>query len=129
MMASIVGTAQEKIEGPPMSPITTHVLDLGRGKPAEGVPVVLEQRRGDDGWIELARGITNREGRLVDWWPGGASAAATYRLRFDTSHYFAQQGGCFYPEVSVTFEISQPQEHHHIPVLLNAHGYTTYRGS
>ena len=33
-----------------MSAITTHVLDVSRGKPAEGVPVELERRGADGAW-------------------------------------------------------------------------------
>ena len=37
--------------------ITTHVLDTARGRPAAGVPIVLE-RAGHGGWEELGRGAT-----------------------------------------------------------------------
>jgi 5-hydroxyisourate hydrolase len=40
-----------------MSPITTHVLDTTRGKPAAGVAVILEMSTGADRWRELGRGL------------------------------------------------------------------------
>ena len=53
-----------------------------------------------------------------------------YRLTFQTGAYFkaiATEG--FYPEVSIVFEVTKPNEHHHVPLLLNPFGYSTYRGS
>jgi 5-hydroxyisourate hydrolase len=35
----------------------------------------------------------------------------------------------FYPEVKIVFEISDPAQHHHVPLLLSPFGYSTYRGS
>jgi 5-hydroxyisourate hydrolase len=115
-----------------MSPITTHVLDLARGRPAPGVAVVLELRAaGEDLWTELARGTTNADGRLTDLLPDGASlAAGVYRLRFDTGAYFAGLGvAAFYPEVAVTVRLEDPAGHYHFPLLLSPFGYSTYRGS
>ena len=38
--------------------ITTHELDTARGRPAAGVPIVLE-RAGDDGWEPVGSGATD----------------------------------------------------------------------
>jgi 5-hydroxyisourate hydrolase len=49
---------------------------------------------------------------------------------FDTGAYFRAAGvRAFYPEVSVHFDVERPDEHHHVPLLLNPFGYSTYRGS
>ena len=53
--------------------------------------------------------------------------AGRYRLTFDTGAYLDGHG--FYPEVSVVFQITEPGEHHHVPLLLSPFGYSTYRGS
>jgi 5-hydroxyisourate hydrolase len=113
-----------------MSPITTHVLDTARGRPAEGVAVVLE-RCGAAAWAELARGTTNADGRLADLLADGAAVpAGTYRLRFDTAGYFLRHGvRGFYPEVQVIFQVGASGEHYHVPLLLSPYGYSTYRGS
>ena len=37
------------------SPITTHILDTTRGKPAQGVPISLFLRDGDK-WVKLGSG-------------------------------------------------------------------------
>ncbi len=109
-----------------MSAITTHVLDTAQGRPAAGVPVVLEFQEKKDVWKELGRGKTGADGRLRDLLPAGAPlAAGIYRLTFDVSAY--AQG--FYPQVAVVFTVRDPSEHYHVPLLLSPHGYTTYRGS
>ena len=60
----------------------------------------------------------------------GELRVAVYRLRFATADYFAVDGrACFYPEVTIEFAITRPDEHHHVPLLLSPFGYSTYRGS
>lgn len=110
------------------SPITTHVLDTASGRPARAMSVVLERLEGS--FIEVGKGITNDDGRVLDLLPGGATAVGTYRINFDTGTYYRAQGGtCFYPLVSITFEISASDEHYHVPLLLSPYAYSTYRGS
>ena len=111
-----------------MSQITTHVLDTSRGKPAWGVTVVLYQKVGPD-WIQYAKGITNREGRIQNllledqYLPPGI-----FKMNFDILHYFSTMDlECFYPVVDIIFEI-KTLEHYHIPLLISAYGYSTYRG-
>jgi 5-hydroxyisourate hydrolase len=113
------------------SPITTHVLDLSLGRPAQGVAVVLSTRAADGRWHDLARGATDADGRLHHLLPAGTPVpAGTYRLRFDTAAYFRALGKrTFYPEVAVTFEVDDPPAHYHVPLLLSPFGYSTYRGS
>ena len=43
--------------------ITTHVLDIARGKPAAGVGVALAVRK-PEGWVQLRTGRTDERGRL-----------------------------------------------------------------
>ena len=70
-----------------MSAITTHVLDVSLGHPAEGVPVVLRFRVGNT-WRELGRGVTDANGRVRTLLPDGDPlAAGTYKIRFDTEAY------------------------------------------
>ena len=114
--------------------ISTHVLDTSRGCPAAGVPVTLEQVEGADGSgarREIGRGTTDTDGRVRELVPAGASLdAATYCLTFDTAAYSAASGEeSFYPRVTVFFTISNPAQHHHVPLLLSPYGYSTYRGS
>lgn len=113
-----------------MSLITTHVLDVAQGRPAEGIAVRLECLAGDE-WEELARGVTNNDGRIADLLPDTtALRAGTYRINFATEPYFQKCGvKGFYPSVIVVFEIHDTAQHYHVPLLLSPFGYSTYRGS
>ena len=114
-----------------MSPITTHVLDTSQGHPAAGVTVTLAKLSDAGEWHDLAAGITNKDGRITDLLPAdSALEQAIYRLTFATGAYFDtydMQG--FYPFVPIIFEIRHPEQHYHVPLLLNPYGYSTYRGS
>jgi 5-hydroxyisourate hydrolase len=114
-----------------MSAITTHVLDTARGRPAAGVPVVLEQMDAREQTQVIGRGVTDADGRLralTD--PNVPFVPGVYRLTFDTRTYFSALGlPAFYPHVSVTFEVAAGETHYHVPLLLSPFGYTTYRGS
>jgi 5-hydroxyisourate hydrolase len=111
-----------------LSPITTHVLDTSRGRPAVGVPVALE-RAVDSAWQPVGRGTTDADGRVRDLL-ASPPEAGHYRLVFDTGAYFRAVGEAgFYPEVSVTFVVGHAEEHYHVPLLLSPFGYSTYRGS
>jgi 5-hydroxyisourate hydrolase len=108
--------------------ITTHVLDTARGCPAAGVTVVLE-RAVDSAWQRVGRATTDADGRVSDLLPS-APSDGRYRLTFETGAYFRAVGDVgFYPEVSVTFEVSPGDDHYHVPLLLSPFGYSTYRGS
>lgn len=113
-----------------MSAITTHVLDVSRGRPAAGVAVVLE-RASDGGWIRLGEGVTDADGRCRTLLPEGRPApAGRYRLTFDTGAWFRSAGvESFFPDVQVTFDVPDSAHHHHVPLLVSPYGYTTYRGS
>jgi 5-hydroxyisourate hydrolase len=108
--------------------LSTHVLDAGRGHPAAGVPVTLHRRVGEK-WELIGEGLTDADGRVAGLAPDGL-AAGVHRLEFDTGAYFASSGQTgFYPEVHVTFEIADPAEHYHVPLLLSPFAFSTYRGS
>ncbi len=114
-----------------MSRVTTHVLDTAAGRPAAGVGLVLEARADDGGWLRVAAGMTDDDGRSGDLLAGdGARTAGVYRLVFATGAYLhARHGAGFYPEVSVVFTVDTPDDHYHVPLLLSPYGYSTYRGS
>ena len=107
--------------------ISTHVLDTMRGTPAAGLAVVLHRREPDGNWKELAQAVTDADGRVGDF-TDEELEAAEYRLEFDTRPYFERSGlGAFYPSVSVVFTFDGG--HLHVPLLLSAFGYTTYKGT
>jgi 5-hydroxyisourate hydrolase len=102
--------------------LSTHVLDASTGLPAAGVDVVVELDGG-----ELLEARTDADGRVRDL---GHPAVGVHRIRFDTGSYFDAKGvTAFYPEVIVTFEITDATAHHHVPLLLSPYAYSTYRGS
>jgi 5-hydroxyisourate hydrolase len=113
-----------------MRSISTHVLDITRGKPAQGVPVTLEKKDIDGGYSTVNGGHTDPDGRLKELVPEGKLTAGTYRITFDTGSYFAALSvESFYPEASIVFSITDPEAHYHVPLLLSPFGYSTYRGS
>jgi 5-hydroxyisourate hydrolase len=113
-----------------VSRLTTHVLDTSAGRPASALSVLLE-RQTADGWREAGKGATDIDGRCFDLLAEGQDLEkGVYRLTFGSGTYFAARGvATFYPLVSVVFEVSHPEEHHHVPLLLSPFGYSTYRGS
>lgn len=113
-----------------MSQITTHILDIATGNPAQQVPITLYQLLGED-WSEIGRGRTNDDGRIPDLCAAEqVMEAGTYRMHFDTAAYFAATGDpIFYPWADVVFNIGADGQHYHIPLLLSPFGYSTYRGS
>jgi 5-hydroxyisourate hydrolase len=114
-----------------MSTISTHILDTGCGRPAGGVHVDLEVRSNDDSWSILAEAWTDEDGRVKPFFLVESHLeAGVYRLSFDTESYFSGLDvKCFYPLVSVVFEVEDATQHYHIPLLLSPYGYSTYRGS
>ncbi len=113
-----------------MSPshVTTHVLDTGTGKPAAGVAVTFHRLDGER-WTKIAAGATDDDGRIKSLGPDQLSSG-TYRLGFDTGSYYRAAGiETFFPEVTLTFAVSESQDHYHVPLLLSPFAYSTYRGS
>lgn len=113
-----------------MSAITTHVLDTARGAPARRLPVLLEVRSDKGQFRILARRVTDANGRVQDLMPAGPLRPGLYRLTFDTAAYFRlAKTACFFPSVSVLFDIRDRNAHYHVPLLLSPFGYSTYRGT
>ena len=112
-----------------MSQITTHILDISRGRPAENITVALFFQQGEN-WRQIALNSSDGNGRVADLLSAEAVVEpGIYRLRFETRAYFEQSGiSTFYPYVEVHFNIAGT-EHYHIPLLISPFGYSTYRGS
>ena len=103
--------------------VSTHVLDSVSGRPAAGIAVQLFA-----GEELLAAGVTDADGRcrLTE----DRTEAGRHRLVFATGAWFARQDReTFYPEVVLSFAVRDPDEHHHVPLLLAPFAYSTYRGS
>ena len=102
--------------------LTTHVLDIARGRPAAGVAIELAR-----GGEIVARAVTNAAGR-TDGPLLETLAAGEYELRFAVGDYFGGEPG-FLDVVPVRFRVTDPDAHHHVPLLVAPGGYSTYRGS
>lgn len=110
--------------------ISTHILDTAIGRPASAVTVTLLHEE-NGAWQEINRTATDQDGRCKYLLPKSKPLeAGIYRVRFDTASYFSsRQILSLYPVIEITFEVANSKEHYHIPLLLSANGYTTYRGS
>jgi len=111
-----------------MTSLSTHVLDTMNGRPASGMTVALS---GPDG--EIARGVTNADGRCSDL-VRDALAPGRYTIRFSVADYFRKAGVAlpdppFLDEVAVEFGIAADGGHYHVPLLVSPYAYSAYRGS
>ncbi|WP_199617370.1 hydroxyisourate hydrolase [Paenibacillus alkalitolerans] len=116
--------------------LTTHVLDVSRGKPAEGMRVQLWRLDDGEASVLVAESLTNCDGRLDrPLLEQQTMEAGTYQLLFFAGDYFArcrheaEPPAPFLDIVPVRFTISNPHEHYHVPLLAAPGGYSTYRGS
>ena len=117
-----------------MGKLTTHVLDTMSGLPAADLAIAL-WRSEDDGWRQAAAAVTNLDGRVEQpLLESGTMVTGVYELRFEAGRYFRKLGvelhePPFLDVVTVRFGISDPDRDYHVPLLLSAYGYSTYRGS
>lgn len=109
--------------------ISTHVLDLDRGVGAAGVPVALEQQGGDGSWRKVADAVTDANGRVRDFPGVPATQPGTYRLTFRLTAAREVRTAAFFPEITITFRVTDAGAHYHVPVVVSPFGYSTYRGN
>jgi len=110
--------------------ISTHILDTALGRPAAGVPLTLAFKVNGE-WSHINDTVTDADGRCKHLLPPAQPLhPGIYRVHFETSAYYKQNGlAGLYPFVEIVFTVSDGEQHYHIPLLLTANGYTTYRGS
>lgn len=107
--------------------VSTHVLDTMRGAPAAGLKVRLDRREADGDWKHVGDAETDADGRVRGFGEDELEAGE-YRLEFDTRPYFERSGlDAFYPSISVVFSFEGGRLH--VPLLLTAYGYSTYKGT
>ena len=110
-------------------PLSTHILDTAIGRPAANVSLALSKLN-DGEWQELGRGETDADGRCKTLLGDAPLEAAAYKIHFAVAEYYtAQKLTGLYPFIEIVFTVANPAQHYHIPLLLTANGYTTYRGS
>ncbi len=103
-----------------MTTLSTHVLDTSTGMPGAGMEVRL-MRWEADRWVEPSTVMTDSDGRASF----GEVTSGRHRLAFETGSY----GNPMFPFVHVVFDVDSERDHYHVPLLLSAYGYSTYRGS
>lgn len=114
--------------------LTTHVLDTARGVPAKGVHITLYRLDGETR-EKLGETVTNADGRTDSpILPKDAFAVGTYELVFEAGRYLEATGHAgdtpfFLDQIPIRFGMSDGDAHYHVPLLLSAYGYSTYRGS
>lgn len=114
--------------------LTTHVLDTARGCPAEGVRIALYRVSGNS-HERIAETVTNADGRTdAPILPAERFETGTFELVFFAGDYLRATGQAdgdilFLDEVPIRFGMSDAEAHYHVPLLLSAYGYSTYRGS
>ncbi|MFC5557802.1 hydroxyisourate hydrolase [Ureibacillus thermophilus] len=118
-----------------MPSLSTHVLDLVHGKPAQNVKIELYCRTEEKEWKFVKTVTTNADGRtdekLIaedDWQP------TTYQLVFYIADYFQSlqtplANSPFLTTVPVQFTMEECGGHYHVPLLVSPWGYQVYRGS
>ncbi|XP_062923125.1 5-hydroxyisourate hydrolase [Mobula hypostoma] len=111
------------------SPLTTHVLNTARGIPAARLAVTVSRMENVE-WREVARGVTNSDGRCPGLLTSQTFIPGIYKMKFATDEYWQSlKVTSFYPYVEIVFNISDTSQKYHIALLLNPFSYTTYRGS
>ncbi|MBL0374581.1 hydroxyisourate hydrolase [Rhizobium sp. KVB221] len=111
--------------------LTTHVLDVARGKPAENLHIELFRIQG--GLAEpLDSAKTNDDGRCdAPLLSGERMKPGVYELRFHAGNYLGRTTGGvpFLDVIPIRFGIADATAHYHVPLLLSPYSYSTYRGS
>lgn len=107
--------------------ISTHILNIQTGKPAQGIKVRLLHTKTQ---ACLGEEITDSNGRIADFQIATPIEEGVYTLEYYVSPYFQLENiVSFFPKIDITFTIHLLNEHYHVPLLLSAHAYSTYRGS
>ena len=114
--------------------VTTHVLDAGRGCPAAGMRIELWRLEGE-GRRMVREMVTNGDGRTdAPVIPQGeleAGVCGSWCSRRGSTWTRGAGGETprFLDVIPIRFGIERAGEHYHVPLLLSAYGYSTYRGS
>jgi 5-hydroxyisourate hydrolase len=111
-----------------MARISTHVLDIANGAPAVGIVVELfASGRIVHSCKTNADGRTDSPLLTADRIPVGP-----YELVFHVEEYLRAERPAeppFFDSITLRFVADDEAGNYHIPLLLAAHGYSTYRGS
>ncbi|WP_103504008.1 MULTISPECIES: hydroxyisourate hydrolase [Streptomyces] len=108
--------------------LAVQILDHSFGVPATDVEVLV-RRRTEDGWQDVARGLTGEDGRLTVL-PDGQCPPGLYQLVCDLDAYYAILGAvALFPRAVVEVRVSESEPELVLPVVVSAHSVLVYRGS
>ena len=117
-----------------MTGLTTHVLDLTLGKPADELGISFFNIESDRKDL-IANFVTNSDGRLdKPIFDQSSIREGWYELIFHAGKYLVvkhkmKEADLFFDNISISFQIADLMQHYHVPLLLSKFGYSTYRGS
>jgi 5-hydroxyisourate hydrolase len=116
-----------------MGKLTTHVLDTGKGVPAQGLRIEVVAL---DGTERVLRSVTTNADGRVDGavLEGAAFTTGIYELRFHAGDYLRKtvtglKEPLFLDVIPIRFGIADASQHFHVPLLLSPFSFSTYRGS
>jgi 5-hydroxyisourate hydrolase len=115
-----------------MGKLTTHVLDVAAGVPADGMRIDLH--RGSPP-AHLASLVTGADGRCAkSLLEGEALQRGAYELSFHVGEYFRARGVTlpdppFLDVVVIRFGVADTAASYHVPLVVSPWSYSTYRGS
>ena len=111
--------------------LSSHILDVTRGEPAQSVKIGLSKQDQSGKWSVVEEKYTDKNGRITDFLKEseGVDHQGVYKLTYFVEPYFTKLNQpTFYPFIEVVFEIKDGK-HYHVPITLSAFGYSTYRGN
>ena len=91
--------------------------------------MTLSKRAGDGRWQKVGDATTDADGRVRSFGTSGMFDTGIYRLQFDMSAYPDVSAAPFFPEITLTFRVTDTAGHYHVPVVVSPYGYSTYRGN
>ena len=125
---------EKMVQAAGMPGLTTHMLDVMNGKPADGVRIDFSALDGDA--YRFIRTVhTNADGRNAEpLLTAETMKVGQYQLVFHIAEYFTKAGVVlpnppFLDKAIIQFGISDAASHYHVPLLASPWTYTTYRGS
>lgn len=123
-----------RVRAAPSPGLTTHMLDVAAGRPAEGVLIDFAVLDGE-AYRAIRSVHTNADGRNAEpLLTPETMKVGQYQLTFHLAEYFTRQGTIlpspsFLDKAVIQFGISDAASHYHVPLLASPWTYTTYRGS
>ena len=103
--------------------ISTHVLDLGSGRPAVGVRVTLARLIDDGAVVPVGEGRTDSDGRIRALLAGDLTQG-DYVIAFHLDDHER-----FFQRVTLEVHVDDAERSYHVPLLMAPFGISSYRGS